>query len=1714
MASPKGAKGLPETDYVELYNTTDHTISLKGWSFIYDGTVIRLPDVPLAANRYAVLYRKGKSLPLNKKVLGLGFSNFPLNMSDEGKQLTLKDSSGTVIHSYTYPKAKAGRSIERGEGDKWHLSSDPRGGTPGEENSVAPSVPTPKPDDPATSPDTPSAPPSSPSDTVKSGDIVINEVMASPKGAKGLPETDYVELYNTTDHTISLKGWSFIYDGTVIRLPDVPLAANHYAVLYRKGKSLPLDKKVLGLGFSNFPLNMSDEGKRLTLKDSSGTVIHSYTYPKAKAGRSIERGEGDKWHLSTDPRGGTPGEENSEGAPDKPEREKSSPGDVLINEVMADPHGLTKLPATEYVELHNTTDHEINLEGWAFVYDKTSIPLPDAELSAGGYAVLYKAGREISVADGAAEVAVKRFPANMINAGKPLALKDPSGTVIHSYTYPKAKAGRSIERGEGDKWHLSTNPRGGTPGEENSEGAPDKPDKPEKEKSSPGDVLINEVMADSRGLTKLPATEYVELHNTTEHEINLEGWAFVYDKTSIPLPDAELPAGGYAVLYKAGREISVADGAAEVAVKRFPANMVNAGKPLTLKDPSGTVIYSYAYPKAKAGRSIERGEGDKWHLSSDPRGGTPGEENSEGAPDKPDEPEKEKSSPGDVLINEVMADPRGLTKLPATEYVELHNTTDHEINLEGWAFVYDKTSIPLPDAELPAGGYAVLYKAGREISVADGAAEVAVKRFPANMINAGKPLALKDPSGTVIHSYTYPKAKAGRSIERGEGDKWHLSSDPRGGTPGEENSESTPDEPEKPKASPGDVLINEVMADPHGLTKLPATEYVELHNTTDHEIDLEGWAFVYDKTSIPLPDAELPAGGYAVLYKAGREISVADGAAEVAVKRFPANMINAGKPLALKDPSGTVIHSYTYPKAKAGRSIERGEGYKWHLSSDPRGGTPGEENSEGTPDRPDESEKPKASPGDVLINEVMADPRGLTKLPATEYVELHNTTDHEINLEGWTFVYDKTSIPLPDTELSAGGYAVLYKAGREISVADGAAEVAVKRFPANMINAGKPLALKDPSGTVIHSYTYPKAKAGRSIERGEGDKWHLSTNPRGGTPGEENSEGAPDKPDEPEKEKSSPGDVLINEVMADPRGLTKLPTTEYVELHNTTDHEIDLEGWAFVYDKTSIPLPDAELPAGGYAVLYKAGREISIADGAAEVAVKRFPVNMVNAGKPLALKDPSGTMIHSYAYPKAKAGRSIERGEGDKWHLSTDPRGGTPGEENSEGALDKPDEPKVFSPGDVLINEVMADPRGLTKLPATEYVELHNTTDHEINLEGWTFVYDKTSIPLPDAELPAGGYAVLYKAGREISVGEGAAEVVVKRFPANMVNAGKPLALKDPSGTVIHSYTYPKAKAGRSIERGEGDTWHLSSDPRGGTPGEENSEGAPDKPDEPNKPNEPNATEQVEPREIVLNEILFDPQPRGSEYIELYNRSDRTLSTHGLAIALRKSDGHLGTRHSLTSLATTLAPGDYLVLTSDPNGVTSLIRTPALDVIRRFKLPALNNQGATIVLLRTADSTVVDEVTYSAKWHSSAVKIRRGVALERISPDGSSQEAANWTSASSETGYGTPGYKNSQSGTSSQIEEGATISEPEYNASTRDYLIRYRMDKPDYRCQMAVYSSNGQKVAVIANNQLLTPEGEIRWDGAGLTPGVYIFYVELYHPDGSSQHIRKPLLVH
>ncbi len=44
-----------------------------------------------------------------------------------------------------------------------------------------------------------------------------------------------------------------------------------------------------------------------------------------------------------------------------------------------------------------------------------------------------------------------------------------------------------------------------------------------------------------------------------------------------------------------------------------------------------------------------------------------------------------------------------------------------------------------------------------------------------------------------------------------------------------------------------------------------------------------------------------------------------------------------------------------------------------------------------------------------------------------------------------------------------------------------------------------------------------------------------------------------------------------------------------------------------------------------------------------------------------------------------------------------------------------------FEPGSILINEIMADPKGLEELPETEYVELYNTTENVLVLTDWQF---------------------------------------------------------------------------------------------------------------------------------------------------------------------------------------------------------------------------------------------------------------------------------------------------------------------------------------------------------------------------------------------------------
>lgn len=633
----------------------------------------------------------------------------------------------------------------------------------------------------------------------------------------------------------------------------------------------------------------------------------------------------------------------------------------------------------------------------------------------------------------------------------------------------------------------------------------------------------------------------------------------------------------------------------------------------------------------------------------------------------------------------------------------------------------------------------------------------------------------------------------------------------------------------------------------------------------------------------------------------------------------------------------------------------------------------------------------------------------------------------------------------------------------------------------------------------------------------------------------ETPEEQPEDPIETYPEKA----IRINEVMADP---DTCGWPEYVELYNTQDKTISLDGWIFDYRNgyRRKGLDGFSIPANGYVILFHAKHTQIFPENIA-IPIETFP-QLSNDGKTLALYA-GEKCIDSYSYPQAKPACSWEYDE-DGWHLSTDPRGGTPGESNSkpttteEEPEEEPDDPETpvvpeepeqpeesYPKGSVIIHEVMADPKGLTDLPETEYIELYNKVDQSIDLSNWILNYGTTPIVLTGIVIPAHGWTVLYRSGREIEVGNGQA-CPLDKFPSALANTGKELSLYDANGQLMDQYTYPKAKPACSWEYDE-EGWHLSSDPRGGTPGEANSETeeneedpdeAPDEPEEEINP-EPEIPEaqQPQPGDIIINELLPEPFVDGSEYIELYNRSEQELSLKDVCISTRKTDGSLNTRYPLEAYPQTLQAGDYLLLTKSIEGVENFYSLPASLNWLECKLPVLSNTGSTVVLYREEGEIIIDEVSYSPKWHAPTVKNKKGVALERKDPDKDSQNADNWTSAASSAGFGTPGLENSQYLNGETETDSEEIDDPIYQP-TGSFQIPYRLNQSGYMARGWIFDLSGRKVALIADNTSLGTQGYLEWNGKGrdgspVNTGIYIIYLELWHPGGNVIRKKQVLLI-
>jgi hypothetical protein len=276
-------------------------------------------------------------------------------------------------------------------------------------------------------------------------------------------------------------------------------------------------------------------------------------------------------------------------------------------------------------------------------------------------------------------------------------------------------------------------------------------------------------------------------------------------------------------------------------------------------------------------------------------------------------------------------------------------------------------------------------------------------------------------------------------------------------------------------------------------------------------------------------------------------------------------------------------------------------------------------------------------------------------------------------------------------------------------------------------------------------------------------------------------------------------------------------------------------------------------------------------------------------------------------------------------------------------------------------------------------------------------------------------------------------------------------------------------------------------------------------------------------QDVVFNEIMYHPISGCPEFIELYNRSRHVFNLADFRLALRDlySD-------ELKSLSVNIQekmlffPGEYIALTANADQLTSCYPQAKGKSITLFNgMPALTDDGQKLQLI-ARDLTVIDEMNYKDAMQFALIANSIGVSLEKIDYNHSSKDPSNWHSASSTSGFCTPGAENSQY---HDAENSDLIlkADPEIFSPNNDGIndvlsISYCFDQPGFVGNLIIFDAKGRQVKRLANNELLACKGQFYWDGSNergtaVVPGIYIIWLEVFNLAGKTETYKKTCVV-
>jgi hypothetical protein len=532
--------------------------------------------------------------------------------------------------------------------------------------------------------------------------------------------------------------------------------------------------------------------------------------------------------------------------------------------------------------------------------------------------------------------------------------------------------------------------------------------------------------------------------------------------------------------------------------------------------------------------------------------------------------------------------------------------------------------------------------------------------------------------------------------------------------------------------------------------------------------------------------------------------------------------------------------------------------------------------------------------------------------------------------------------------------------------------------------------------------------------------------------------------------------ILITEIMADPSPVVGLPNAEYIEVRNCSGTAINLSGWK-IGDAVSVANISANflLHPDSVVILCSNANIAAFSFFGKAIGVSSFP-SLDNEGDQLTLRSPGNKVIHSIAYTAAWYG-SAAKAEGG-WSLEMIDTGNPCNGSNWKGSND----PRGGTPGKP--NSVKA---ANPDTSSPSLLRSYSTDSITIML-----VFDEPLDSLSGAA--AGNYQLA-------GIGITSANTVSPLFNTVQLKLAAPLQ-KEQVYEVIASTV--KDCSGNSISM-------TGKVPAG-------------------------LSQLAQASDIIINEILFDPRSGGYDFIELYNRSKKTIDLHGLTVCNRDNNGALASVKKISEQPFQIYPGMHVVISNDRVnlGLQYLVKNK-MNVFE-VDLPSYPDDKG-IAVLADLNANIIDELHYDKKWQFPLIADPEGVSLERINSDDSTQRQGNWHSAASTAGWATPGYKNSQQ--KDAMEPGNTVSvdlaifSPNNDGFDDLAIIRYQVHDRGWVANITCFNLQCRPVRLLVRNEVLGLKGSWTWDGLDdkgrpLPSGNYILLAECFNLQGKRQRFK------